>query len=137
MLKRMLCLAFVVFALSLAMNIKSASAADQWFYTDSNGAKYYLRKSDMARSWIGGCVVNVYADGDSEFLLYKFEDAPQCPYSICYGESFAHPGEGIERGYMYGGGYVNPSAQALYENCLKKEAMEAAARRREVLKKHR
>lgn len=103
---------------------------DTWFYTDKDGANYYLRGTCMGRAWIGGRVFKVDPDGKTICLLYRFADFPQCPYSIYNGDNFVHPGSKVEGGMLYDGSEVNPSAVALYESFLHEEMAEAVARRR-------
>lgn len=110
---------------------------DNLFYTDEDGTNYYLRRMDQARAWIGGQVIREYADGETESLLYRFEDAPQFPYTIYQGDSFAHPGEVEEQGFLYDGGEVNLSAVALFEGYLSQELSKVVARRRATEERHR
>ncbi len=110
---------------------------DNWFYTDENGTNYYLRLIDQARAWIGGQVIREYVDGETESLLYRIEDAPQFPYTIYQGDSFAHPDEVEEQGFLYDGGEVNLSAVALFEGYLSQELSKVVARRRAAEERHR
>ena len=93
---------------------------DTWFYTDEEGANYYLRWPNRRQS----LVVKVEDDGEISFLVYKFEDAPQCSYSIYDGGSFEPLGPEIESGFLSDGSDANPSAVALYEgysNAMKRQ----------------
>ena len=110
---------------------------DTWFYTDNDGAEYYFRETCMGRAWIGGRVFKVNPDGETICLLYRFEDYPECPYSIYNGDNFVHPGSKIEGGLLYDGGEANPSAVALYESFLHEKMAEAAASRRANERRHR
>ena len=76
-------------------------------------------------------------DGETESLLYRIEDAPQFPYIIYQGDSFAHPGEVEEQGFLYDGGEVNLSAVALFEGYLSQELSKVVARRRAAEERHR
>ena len=84
---------------------------DMWFYTDGDGANYYLRWPGMTQS----LVVKVEDDGEISYLVYKFEDAPQCSYSIYDGGSFESLGPEIESGFLSDGSDANPVAVALYK----------------------
>ena len=84
---------------------------DTWFYTDEEGANYYLRWPNRTQS----LVVKVEDDGEISFLVYKFEDAPQCSYSIYDSGSFELLGPEIESGSLSDGSDANPSAVALYK----------------------
>lgn len=110
---------------------------DTWFYTDKDGATYYLRGTCMGRAWIGGRVFKVDPDGKTICLLYRYADYPQCPYSIYNGDNFVHPGSKIEGGLLYENREVNPSALALYEGFLHDEMAEAVANRRANERRHR
>ena len=116
----------------------AASEEDTWFYTDADGADYYLRRTDMGRAWIGGIVVKADADGDAVALVYRFENYPDCPYSIRYGDTFVlRPGLGVEHGLLYGDDPVDPSAVALYEGHLYQKMARAIANRRAAEERHR
>lgn len=110
---------------------------DTWFYTDKDGANYYFRGTCMGRAWIGGYVFKVDPDEKTICLLYRYADYPKCPYSIYNGDNFVHPGSKIERGLLYDGSEVNPSAVALYEGFLHDEMAEAVANRRANERRHR
>lgn len=110
---------------------------DTWFYTDKDGATYYLRGTCMGRAWIGGRVFKVNPDGKTICLLYRYADYPQCPYSIYNGDNFVHPGSKIEGGLLYENREVNPSALVLYEGFLHDEMAEAVANRRANERRHR
>lgn len=87
---------------------------DTWFYTDEDGANYYLRWPRMEQS----LVVKVEDDGEISYLVYKFEDAPQCSYFIYDSGSFEPLGPEIESGSLSDGSDANPSAVALYKGYL-------------------
>ena len=84
---------------------------DTWFYTDEEGANYYLRWPNRTQS----LVVKVEDDGEISYLVYKFEDAPQCSYFIYDSGSFEPLGPEIESGSLSDGSDANPSAVALYK----------------------
>ena len=115
MFRKMMCLVFAVFVLCLAVNIQSASAADQWFYTGPAGDQYYLRQGNGARAWRGGYVVRVSKSGEITDLFFLIEGFRDYPYHIHRGNNFNGPI--IEKGTIYGndhGNYKAP-AQALCE----------------------
>jgi len=120
MIRKILLSVSVAFLLCFVGTIFPVNASDTWFYQDSSGAQYYLRKADRTRSWVGGCVVKVEPNGRAVSMLYQFEYFPKMPYSIYYGDNFAHMGKLIEKGFLYGDGIANPSAKILYENYLEK-----------------
>ena len=96
---------------------------DKWFYTDKEGANYYLRQFHKASDWISAQVVQKNAEGKTtdSYLYYVYTYQLQCPYAIYKGTSFASPGEAVERGELYVDSEgtlrsdANPSAVAFFE----------------------
>ena len=96
---------------------------DKWFYTDKDGANYYLRQFHKASNWISAQVVRKNANGKTtdSYLYYVYTYQVQCPYTIYKGTSFASPGEAVERGELYVDSEdtlrsdANPSVVAFFE----------------------
>ena len=87
----------------------------RWFYTDDDGANYYLRTR--------GQVIREDADGEMVPMLYNVcAYQVNCPYTIYSGTSFDNPGDAVERGALYDGDNPNPSVVAFFEKFLYREA---------------
>ena len=120
MLKKIFCLTFAAVVLCLTINIQSVSAADRWFYTDSDGVLYYLRQEYKEKKWRGGDVILVTDTGTSAIFFYKIE--PKKPinhvdktsYIIRIG-SYQEHGQELENGSIYEDGIFAASARALYD----------------------
>ena len=98
-------------------------ASDTWFYTDSDGAEYYLRRRSETRTWVGGHVIKVYPSGESTSLFYYYEWFHTTPYRIYLGDNPFHDDGIVEKGYLnseyeYCNDHINPSVATLFEEYL-------------------
>ena len=122
MFKKIFCLMIVVATVCLAINIKSASAEDRWFYTAPNGDEYYLRAaSGQGRypgGWRGGYVVRVTAEENVYSYFFMIEHLGKSHYWVYHTDPLNDRSKSnlIEEGDVKGeaGGFFKASAQALY-----------------------
>ena len=89
-------------------------ASGTWFYTDEQGADYYLQRVGYAKAWRCGYVEKI--DGETSVdLIYQFFHYPEVPYHIFYGDNVIHPGASIRKGYLRVDADADLVATALYE----------------------
>lgn len=93
-------------------------AADTWFYTDNEGAEYYLSDVGHAHAWICGYVSKVKEGEQPVSLIYQFFHYQEVPYHIYYGDDVMHPVEAIKEGSLRVDDNADESAIALYESPL-------------------
>ena len=93
-----------------------------WFYTDEDGADYFLHRFRETSSWIYAQVIRKNADGERIPLLYYiYTYQVQSPYTIYDGTSSVSHRDAVERGFLYDGSDANLSAVALYERVLNRK----------------
>ncbi len=109
MLRKML-----LFVLAVVLLQGVCFASGTWFYTDEQGAEYYLQRVGYAHAWRCGYVEKV--DGDTSVnLIYQYFHYPEVPYHIMYGDDVMHSGDEIRRGYLREDADADLVATALYE----------------------
>ena len=94
-------------------NSSAINKLGDWFYTDENGANYYLQGLNKGHIWIYGDVIREDTDGEKvplQYYVYTYQ--VQCPYTIY------NAGEATERGCLYDGSDANPSAVAFFESTV-------------------
>ena len=96
----------------------------RWFYTDDDGANYYLRDYRIRpQPFLRGQVIREDANGETVPMLYCISTYQvNCPYTIYSGTSFDNPGDAVERGTLYDGNEANQSVRAFFERYLYREA---------------
>lgn len=115
MLRKLLTLVPLLFAVFLLYGARPVSAADQWFYTSPDGYEFYLRRPDGARAWRGGHVVRVGRTGETDSFFYFIEPFRDIPYKVYNGDDYR--GTVIEKGTINGSDYgaFKSSVRSLYE----------------------
>lgn len=104
----------LLFVFAFMMMQDACLASGIWFYTDEQGADYYLQRVGYAKAWRCGYVEKI-DDETSVDLIYQFFHYPEVPYHIFFGNDVMHPGDEIRKGYLRVDKDADLSAVALYE----------------------